>query len=116
MTAGEATPYARASAILLIAAACALNPVTTLTASVVSLILASLPNRHRIPHGRLVLIGSIAAASLTILFSLLSALTVTKIPAWGQENGATVELLRNVFGLVVPGLGVVLVVLADPGD
>jgi len=72
--------------------------------------LASLPNRNRIPHGRLVLIGSVVAASLSILFSLLSALTVTQIPAWGGGSGATVERLRNVFGLVVPGAGVVLTI------
>lgn len=104
----RADPYSRASAILLVAAVCALNPATILTSSIVSLALATLPNRTALPHGRLVVMGSAAAAALTVLFSVLSALTVTKIPAWGGESSATVEILRNMFGLVVPGVGVAL--------
>jgi hypothetical protein len=107
----RADPYARASSILLVTAVCALNQGAALTSSAAALLLAGLPNRMAIPHGRLAVAGALAAAVITIAFSLMSAAAVAKIPAWGQDTGAAFEQLRNVFGLVLPGVAIVVALL-----
>ena len=110
--------YASASALLLLVAVFSLSATSAVAASAAALFLVSLPRRERLAHGRLVLAGAAAALLLTILFTVMSAVTITRIPAWGGAAGATLEHIRNVLGLTWPGLlialGVWLLTAAPP--
>jgi hypothetical protein len=100
----HADTYARSSSILLVAAVCSLSPKSALAASGVALALALLSGLAPLAHGRMILNGARAALALTVIFALMSALTVTQVPAWGGASGAMLEHIRNSAGLTVPGL------------